>query len=477
MFSVACFLTVHEHLLVAFTALTPVIAALAVSFGALNISLLPVIGIIAGVAAAIAGIIAIVKNWGAITEWFGNLWQSVFQKLMELWNGLVVFFTETIPAAFQTFIGFFSAIPDWWSGLWSQVSAFFTNTWNAIRQNPIVQLVVTTITSLWENAKNTLQGIWSGICDIASGAFELLKNVILAPVLLLIDLVTGNFSQLASDAANIWNNIRNAASQIWSGIRQVVTSAASGLKQGVETVLSALSQFASQIWSAMKQTASSVWNGIKTTVVNIASALREAAVSAFQRMVSGIGSALSGLYSVVSNGFSSAIRFITGLPGQAFQWGKDFIQGLINGISSMIQSVINTVSGLADRIRSFLHFSAPDEGPLADYETWMPDFMKGLASGIEKNRNLVEKAVRDVASDMVISPKVNGSEYGYADGALSGGSMSDLISGISFAVSEALAGFSSPQGNIVIPVYVGGTLLDELVVSAQARQNLRSGGR
>ena len=471
------FVIILGALLVAFTALTPVIAALAVSFGALNISLLPVIGIIAGVAAAIAGIIAIVKNWGAITEWFGNLWQTVSRKLMELWNGVVVFFTETIPAAFQIFIGFFSAIPNWWSGLWSQVFAFFTNTWNAILQNPIVQLVVTTITSLWENAKKTLQGIWSGSCDIAVGAWELLKNVILAPVLLLIDLVTGNFSKLASDAANIWNNIRNAASQIWSGIRQVVTSVASGLKQGVETVFSALSQFASQIWSAMKQTASSVWNGIKTTVVNIASTLREAAVSAFQRMVSGIGSALSGLYSVVSNGFSSAIRFITGLPGQAFQWGKDFIQGLINGISSMIQSVINTVSGLADRIRSFLHFSAPDEGPLADYETWMPDFMKGLAGGIEKNRNLVEKAVRDVASDMVISPKVNGSEYGYADGAFSGGSMSDLISGISSAVSEALAAFSGPQGNIVIPVYVGGTLLDELVVTAQARQNLRSGGR
>ena len=212
------FVVILGALLVAFTALTPVIAALAVSFGALNISLLPVIGIIAGVAAAIAGIIAIVKNWGAITEWFGNLWQTVSQKLMELWNGLVVFFTETIPAAFQTFIGFFSAIPDWWSGLWSQVSAFFTDTWNTILQNPIVQLVVTTITSLWENTKNTLQGIWSGICQIASGAFELLKNVILAPVLLLIDLVTGNFSQLASDAANIWNNIKNAASQIWSGI-------------------------------------------------------------------------------------------------------------------------------------------------------------------------------------------------------------------------------------------------------------------
>ena len=471
------FVVILGALLVAFTALTPIIAALAVSFGALNISLLPVISIIAGVAAAIAGIIAIVKNWGAITEWFGNLWQAVASKLMGLWDGVVAFFTETIPAAFQKFIGFFSSIPDWWSGLWSQVSSFFSDTWNTILQNPIVRLVVDTVTSLWENAKNTLQGIWSGICQIAAGAWELLKNTILVSVLLLIDLVTGNFSQLASDAANIWNNIKNAAAQIWSGIKQVVTSAASGLRQGVQTVLSALVQFASQSWSAMKQTASSVWQGIKNTVVNIASSLREAAVSAFRTMVSGIGSALSGLYSVVSNGFSAAIRFITGLPGKAFQWGKDFIQGLINGISSMIQGVINTVSGLAERIRSFLHFSAPDEGPLADYESWMPDFMEGLAKGIERNRGLVERAVRDVASDMVLSPKVNGVEYGAMESPLSGGNMPELVSGISSAVADALAGFSGQQGNIVIPVYVGGTLLDELVVTAQARQNLRSGGR
>lgn len=33
------------------------------------------------------------------------------------------------------------------------------------------------------------------------------------------------------------------------------------------------------------------------------------------------------------------------------------------------------------------------------------------------------------------------------------------------------------MGTICIPVYIGGTLLDEVVVNAQARQNLRSGGR
>ena len=212
-------------------------------------------------------------------------------------------------------------------------------------------------------------------------------------------------------------------------------------------------------------------------MVNIATGLKDAAVNAFKNLVSGIRSALSGLASVVQNGFSGAISFITSLPGKALQWGKDFIQGLINGIKSMVQAVVDTVSGIAGKIASFLHFSAPDEGPLSDYEKWMPDFMKGLAGGIEKSRILVEKAVRDVASDMVITPKAGVSGYGDTDGMMVGGSMADMISGISSAVSEALSGFSSPQGNIVIPVYVGGTLLDELVVTAQARQNLRSGGR
>ena len=105
--------------------------------------------------------------------------------------------------------------------------------------------------------------------------------MILAQVLLLIDPVAGNFSQLTSDAANIWNNIKNAAFQIWPGIRQTV---------------------------------SFVWNGIKITVVNIAFVLREAAVSASRRMVSGSGAAFSGLYSVVSNGVSYAHRLITGGP-------------------------------------------------------------------------------------------------------------------------------------------------------------------
>ena len=94
----------------------------------------------------------------------------------------------------------------------------------------------------------------------------------------------------------------------------------------------------------------------------------------------------------------------------------------------------------------------------------MPDFIGGLAKGIENSRGLVEKAVRDVASDMVISPKVGAAEFASMEGGYGGmGNMADFLAGIRSAVSEAMAGFAGQAGDIIIPVYVGGTLLDRFI--------------
>lgn len=400
------FVIILGALIAAFTALAPAIAAVAIAVTALEVPLLPIIGIIAGVAAAIAGIIAIVQNWGAITEWFGNVWAAVKEKCSQIWTAICAFFTETIPAAWDSLVAKFQAIPEWWSGIWTQVKTFFENTWNAIMQNPVVQTIVTTIQTLFQNLVSTLQGIWSGLTQIASGAWELLKNTILAPVLLLIDLVTGNFTQLASDAQNIWNNIKNAAAQIWSGIKQVVSSIASGLANGVKIAITGLQNALSSIWSAVKNAASNAWNGIKSFVVNTANNLKQAAVNAFNNLVSGIRNTLSSLGNIVRNGFQSAISFITSLPSRALQWGADFINGIARGIRNAIGAVTSAVSNVASKIRSFLHFSVPDEGPLTEYESWMPDFMKGLAKGINQSKKIVTDAVSKLSAEMVLTPDI-----------------------------------------------------------------------
>ncbi len=158
---------------------------------------------------------------------------------------------------------------------------------------------------------------------------------------------------------------------------------------------------------------------------------------------------------------------------RAFQWGADFIGGIVNGIKSMIGKVGDAVSSVADKIKSFLYFSVPDEGPLTDYESWMPDFIGGLAKGIEKSRGMIEQAMQGVTGDMTITPRVMAAQGGYSGVGVSNG---DLLSGINTALTSALAGGGS-AGDIVIPVYIGGDMIDEIVVTAQQRMNLRSGGR
>lgn len=430
------FVIILGTLIAAFTALAPVITAVITIIGTFGAATLgPIIGIIAGVAAAIAGIIAIVQNWGAITEWFGNVWAAVKEKCSQIWTAICTFFTETIPAAWDSLVAKFQAIPEWWSGIWTQVKTFFENTWNAIMQNPVVQTIVTTIQTLFQNLVSTLQGIWSGLTQIASGAWELLKNTILAPVLLLIDLVTGNFTQLASDAQNIWNNIKNAASQIWSGIKQVVSSIAAGLANGVKIAITGLQNALSSIWSAVKNAASSAWNGIKSFVVNTANNLKQAAVNAFNNLVSGIRNTLSSLGNIVRNGFQSAISFITSLPSRALQWGADFINGIARGIRNAIGAVTSAVSNVASKIRSFLHFSVPDEGPLTEYESWMPDFMKGLAKGINQSKKIVTDAVSKLSAEMVITPDIP-----------------DTLQGVNQALGTVNVGSTSSNADIISAV-------------------------
>lgn len=369
------FIGVLAGLVTLLTTLAPLITAVVTVVGTFGGAVLgPIAGIIAGIAVAITAIITVIQNWGAITEWLGGVWDTICGGLQSAW--------EAVKA-------FFAGIPAWWSGVWDTVVETFNNIWNAILSNPVVQMVVTTIQNLFQGMVTTVTTIWNGLVSIATGVWEMIKNAVLGPVLLLIDLVTGDFTQLASDAQNIWNNIVSAAQSIWSGLVSIVTKLVSRVVNTVKSLFSGLS-------SAI----SSIWKGIKSAISNAVDTIKSAAVNGFNAMVSGIKSAVSGISSAVINGFNSAISFITSLPGKAVAWGCDFIDGLKDGILSGISGIVDAVKGIGDKIRSFLHFSRPDEGPLRDYETWMPDMMKGLAEGIYDNLPVLDKAVSAAAKSI-----------------------------------------------------------------------------
>lgn len=98
----------------------------------------------------------------------------------------------------------------------------------------------------------------------------------------------------------------------------------------------------------------------------------------------------------IKNKFKSMIK-------EAKEWGSDFIEGFKRGILNRIKSLFSAITSIPKKIRKLLHFSRPDEGPLRDYETWMPDMMDGLSKGIRENSYKVEDEVKNLASKMNVN--------------------------------------------------------------------------
>ena len=205
-------------------------------------------------------------------------------------------------------------------------------------------------------------------------------------------------------------------------------------------------------------------------------------LSSVNALLANTGSTWDSLQSSIENSAGAAQQMadtqLDNLQGQLTLL-KSALEGLAISFGQLLMPALKSIVGdavksVADKIKSFLHFSVPDEGPLTEYESWMPDFMNGLAKGIEKSKGVVAKAVEGVSQDMVINPNVNATSAAMESTSTSSAQNTASIVG---AIHDAIAGLNMQGGNISIPVYIGGTLLDEVVVNAQQRINLRSGGR
>ena len=115
--------------------------------------------------------------------------------------------------------------------------------------------------------------------------------------------------------------------------------------------------------------------------------LKSTTTSAFNSIKSTVSSAMSSLRSMVSSGVAnirSSFNSLGSIASSAYRWGADICSQMAAGVRAAASSVIAAAENVASRVRSLLHFSVPDEGPLSDADTYMPDFMKLLATGIKK---------------------------------------------------------------------------------------------
>ena len=417
------------------------------AFAALSATMManPIAIVITAIAALVAAFIYLwntneefrqfwIRLWNEIKEVAVQVWTAVSQFLVSAWNGIR-----------NTAVAVWNGIRDFFSSLWAGIKTLFTT---------VVTAISTFLVGAWNGIRATVMAVWNAISAFLGSVWNGIKSVI----------------------TNVVNGIRTFLQSAWNGIRTVITTVMNAIRTVISTVWNGIRTIISTVLNGIRGTVNSVWNGIRNTISSVVNGIKNTVSGAFNAMWNGVRSTISGIYNTIRDGLGNAVNYITSLASAGWRWGADIINGIVNGIRSCIGAVANAVTDVANTIRSHLHFSVPDEGPLTDFESWMPDFMSGLAEGIEKSRGMVKAAVNSVAADMVVSPQMAVADSGVMTGTGSSGS-ADLTAGIVAALKDVLGDQKGQQGDLVIPVYLGNQLLDEVIVTAQQRMSLRSGGR
>ncbi len=217
-----------------------------------------------------------------------------------------------------------------------------------------------------ENLKEGVRTKWEDIKNKASDTWENIK----------IKLRT-KWNEIKENSTTKWNEIKSNLNTTWENIKTTASTKFGNIKTNLDTTGNNIKNNMSTTWNSVRDSFSRTWENMRND------------------------SGIQGVKNTITSAFNS-------LGNNASTWGSDMIDGFKRGIENAKWKIANAASNIAQTVKSYLHFSRPDMGPLRDYETWMPDMVKGLTETLEKSSPELVKTTDKLAEKMSSSFKFNG---------------------------------------------------------------------
>lgn len=355
------------------------------------------------------------KGWQNTKQWFADLWQGIKDSASDMWQGTKQAFSDGV----DSIVSVWDGITQWFSDLWNGIKSTVTSIVKAIADGIMSRFgtLVYGVRNAFIHMSFFLKTLWTNLVKIAGQIFEIMKNVILAPVLFVTSLISGGWEEAMNNMIGIWNNIQTAAANIWASIKAIFDSFLTNvqmaflniwngikaalayiwttiqtiaidtfnsivaffvetwtnIKQGTIDAWNALKTWLSETWESMKQGAIDTWNSVKQFFIDLWESIKTNTINMWNAIKDGVTTAWENTKNAVINTAKSIV------DGAAQAW-----EDMKTGVSNAVDIVKETF----DTIRQI------------DLLQIGKDIIDGLVNGIRSKIDDVVNAVKDVAGSI-----------------------------------------------------------------------------
>ena len=254
-----------------------------------------------------------------IGGWIGPAVTAIISFLGPV--GLVIAAIVAIGAAFVVLWNKSEGFRNFFIGLWDGIVNVASNAWQGIQNawNGFVEW----FSSLWNSVKETASNAWNSFIEKAQPVIDAIKNA---------------WNALTEFFSGLWEGIKSFASDVWNSFLE----GAQPIVEGLMNVWNALTEFFSTLWNGIVSVATTVWNGIVEVVTPIIEAIKTAWNSLVE-FFTNLWTSITEGSTTAWNGF---VEFLTPIV--------EIIKGLWSGFSEFMATIWNGIIETATTVWNML---------------------------------------------------------------------------------------------------------------------------